>query len=185
MLRLDKVSAAYGAVTALRDADIDGRGGRDRRAHRFERRGQVDNAEDHLGPGPAVGRNDRISRRGHHRAVARGHRRARHHPGARRPPDLSAADGAAEPCRGGLLAARARQGKVDARAGVRAVSPALRTAPAARGIAQRRRAADAGLRACDDGATGAPPARRAVARPGADRCRGSGKGHRAFSRPTA
>ena len=56
LLELDDVHTYYGAIHALRGVSLDGRRGRDRHAHRLERRRQVDDAADDLRPAPSRAR---------------------------------------------------------------------------------------------------------------------------------
>ena len=56
LLELDDVHTYYGAIHALRGVSLYGRRGRDRHAHRLERRGQVHDAADDLRPAPARAR---------------------------------------------------------------------------------------------------------------------------------
>ena len=83
LLELNDVHTYYGAIHALRGVTLDGRGRRDRHAHRVERRRQVDDAADDLRPAPAApGRDHACAASG---STAAGRTRSSSSASARRP----------------------------------------------------------------------------------------------------
>ena len=106
LLELNDIHTYYGAIHALRGVTLIDRRGRDRHAHRRERRRQVDDAADHLRSHQAAPGVDHAAREADRRDAAARDRRAGHLPEPGGPPRLRADDRPREPRDGRVLADR-------------------------------------------------------------------------------
>ena len=171
---LASLHVKYGQIPALRGLDMDVNAGEIVALIGANGAGKSTTLKAISGLVPPSRRHDRIRRGDRHGPCAGTTRRARHRSGARRPADFSAVDGRRKSS-SRRFPARARAGEQTARERVySSVSAPRRAPPPGRRLAQRRRAADAGIRPRDDGATRPFAARRTVARARADHGRGSG-----------
>ena len=165
MLRIERVSVAYGKHVALHDV-TPGRAGRPHHGHPRRRTAPARPRCSRPSPAcmQAAARRAHPVRGSRHRArsAARDGRR-RHRPGPGRPAAVRRHDSDRQPAHGRLHAARARRRGAPARPAARPVPAAGRAPPPARPHHERRRAADAGDRPRAHVGAQAAAARRALA----------------------